>query len=89
MRPGAGFRAVKAIKWLRRIEVRDTRFMGRFMARDYVTLREEPSDGELVAVQTSVGRCLLKSAPARVTQTDSGYRIAGMAWGPVRSPPSK
>ena len=26
---------------------------------------------------------LLKSAPARVTRTDGGYRIAGMAWGPT------
>ena len=25
----------------------------------------------------------VKSAPARVTQTDSGYRITGMAWGPA------
>jgi DMSO/TMAO reductase YedYZ molybdopterin-dependent catalytic subunit len=31
---------VSNVKWLKRIEVRDTRFMGRFMARDYVTIRE-------------------------------------------------
>ncbi len=31
---------VANVKWLRRIEVRDTRFLGRFMGRDYVTIRE-------------------------------------------------
>ena len=77
-----GWYGIANVKWLRRIEVRDTRFEGRFMGRDYVTLREESRDGEMVAVETSVGRGLLKSAPARVTRTDGGYRIAGMAWGP-------
>jgi DMSO/TMAO reductase YedYZ molybdopterin-dependent catalytic subunit len=78
-----GWFGIANAKWLRRIEVRDTRFMGRFMARDYVTVREESRDGETVVEQTSVGRVLLKSAPARVTRTDGGYRIAGMAWGPT------
>jgi DMSO/TMAO reductase YedYZ molybdopterin-dependent catalytic subunit len=78
-----GWFGIANVKWLRRIEVRDTRFMGRFMARDYVTVREESRDGETVVEQTSVGRVLLKSAPARVTHTDGGYRIAGMAWGPT------
>ena len=84
-----GWFGIANAKWLRRIEVRDTRFMGRFMARDYVTVREELRDGETVVEQTSVGRVLLKSAPARVTRTDGGYRIAGMAWDQRRSPQSK
>jgi hypothetical protein len=37
------------------------------MGRDYVTVREEQRDGETVVVESSVGRGLLKSAPARVT----------------------
>jgi DMSO/TMAO reductase YedYZ molybdopterin-dependent catalytic subunit len=77
-----GWFGVAHVKWLRRIEVRDTRFMGRFMARDYVTLREEQNGGETIAVETSVGRTLLKSAPSRVAQRDGRYRILGMAWGP-------
>ena len=36
-----GWYGIANVKWLNRIEVRDTRFMGRFMARDYVTIREE------------------------------------------------
>ena len=60
-----GWYGVANVKWLKRIEVRDTRFMGRFMARDYVTIREEQRNGETEAVETSVGRTLLKSAPAK------------------------
>jgi DMSO/TMAO reductase YedYZ molybdopterin-dependent catalytic subunit len=77
-----GWFGVANVKWLRRIEVQDTRFMGRFMGRDYVTVREEQRAGETVVMETSVGRVLLKSAPARVTLSDGHYRISGMAWGP-------
>ena len=76
-----GWYGIANVKWLNRIEVRDTRFMGRFMARDYVTIREEQRNGETAAVETSVGRTLLKSAPARVTRKDGQYRIVGAAWG--------
>lgn len=76
-----GWYGIANIKWLKRIEIRDTRFMGRFMARDYVTIREEPRNGETVWTETSVGRALLKSVPARVTRKDSQYRIVGAAWG--------
>jgi DMSO/TMAO reductase YedYZ molybdopterin-dependent catalytic subunit len=76
-----GWYGIANVKWLDRIEVRDTPFMGRFMARDYVTLREEQHDGKLVGIETSVGRALLKSAPAKVTRQDNQYRIIGAAWG--------
>ena len=78
-----GWFGIANIKWLTRIEVRDTRFMGRFMGRDYVTVREEQHDGKTIVTETSVGRMLLKSAPARVTSRDGRYRIEGMAWGPA------
>jgi DMSO/TMAO reductase YedYZ molybdopterin-dependent catalytic subunit len=76
-----GWYGIANVKWLHRIEVRDTRFMGRFMARDYVTIRKEQRDGEEVWAETSVGRGRLKSAPARVTRKDGSYRIIGAAWG--------
>ena len=41
-----GWYGIANVKWLDRIEVRDTPFMGRFQARDYVTLREEEHDGQ-------------------------------------------
>lgn len=77
-----GWYGVANVKWLRRVEVRDTRYLGRFMGRDYVTVREVQRDGTTTVTETSVGRMLLKSAPARVTRRDGRYRIDGMAWGP-------
>jgi DMSO/TMAO reductase YedYZ molybdopterin-dependent catalytic subunit len=77
-----GWYGVANVKWLTRIELRDTRFMGRFMGRDYVTVREERRDGRTIVTETSVGRTLLKSAPSRITLRDGRYRIAGAAWGP-------
>jgi DMSO/TMAO reductase YedYZ molybdopterin-dependent catalytic subunit len=76
-----GWYGIANVKWLKKIEVRDRRFESRFMGRDYVTLREEDHNGETVWVETSVGRALLKSAPARVTQIGTDYRIIGAAWG--------
>jgi DMSO/TMAO reductase YedYZ molybdopterin-dependent catalytic subunit len=76
-----GWFGIANVKWLKRVEVRSSRYMGRFMAQDYVTLREEQQDGEAVWRQTSVGRALLKSVPAKVTLSDGRYRIIGAAWG--------
>lgn len=76
-----GWYGIANVKWLKRIEIRDTRFMGRFMARDYVTIREEQRNGETVWTETSVGRALLKSVPAKVTRKNGQYRIVGAAWG--------
>ena len=77
-----GWYGIACVKWLKRIEVRDTRFMGRFMGRDYVTIREEKRpDGESVWMETSVGRTKLKSLAAKVTRIGDRYRIYGAAWG--------
>ncbi|RIK39666.1 MAG: sulfite oxidase [Chloroflexi bacterium] len=80
-----GWFGIANVKWLQRIEVWDTRLMNRFMARDYVTVRQEGSEDEPVWTQRSVGRALLKSAPARVVHSNGHYRIDGAAWGaPIR-----
>ncbi len=76
-----GWYGIANVKWLKRIEVRATRFMGRFMAKDYVTIREEMRNGESVWVQTSVGRGRLNSVPAKVTRLEGKHRIYGAAWG--------
>ena len=76
-----GWYGVANVKWLDRIEVRSRRLMNLYMARDYVTLRKEMVDGEEVWTENSVGRSLLKSAPARVVHSDGAYRIEGAAWG--------
>jgi DMSO/TMAO reductase YedYZ molybdopterin-dependent catalytic subunit len=76
-----GWYGIANIKWLTRIEVRPTRLMNRYMARDYVTIRKETRDGETVWTETSVGRALLKSVAAKVTRKDGHFRIIGAAWG--------
>jgi DMSO/TMAO reductase YedYZ molybdopterin-dependent catalytic subunit len=76
-----GWFGIANAKWLTRIEALDRRLENRFMGRDYVTLREEVREGKTVWTETSVGRALLKSAPARVTQIGDSYRITGAAWG--------
>jgi DMSO/TMAO reductase YedYZ molybdopterin-dependent catalytic subunit len=81
-----GWFGIANVKWLKRIEVRSSRFMNRFMARDYVTIREERRNGETAWIESSVGRALLKSVPAKVTRSDGQYQIIGAAWGaPVAS----
>lgn len=76
-----GWYGIANVKWLSRIEVLDRRYMGNFMARDYVTIREEELDGQTTWTFTSVGRARLKSAPARVTKQGDQYQIMGAAWG--------
>jgi DMSO/TMAO reductase YedYZ molybdopterin-dependent catalytic subunit len=76
-----GWYGIANVKWLERIEVWDTRLENRFMARDYVTVRNEGTEEEPVWTESLVGRTLLKSAPGRVVQTETGYRIDGAAWG--------
>ena len=63
-----GWYGIANVKWLTRIEVRDQRYMGRFMGRDYVTVRGERRGNEIVYVETSVARMNLKSIVARVTR---------------------
>jgi DMSO/TMAO reductase YedYZ molybdopterin-dependent catalytic subunit len=77
-----GWYGVANVKWLKRIEVIDKRWAGRFMAKDYVTIREEPREnGDIVWTQKVVGPALLKSLTAKVTMKDGKHRIHGAAWG--------
>lgn len=76
-----GWYGVANVKWLTQIEVLDRRYMGHFMARDYVTIREEERDGQTAWTFTSVGPSRLKSAPAKVTRQGDDYQIMGAAWG--------
>ncbi len=80
-----GWYGVANVKWLTRIELRDRRYMGRYMARDYVTVRGEKTNQELTYVETSVTRMNLKSIIGRVTRRPSQngkipLRAYGAAW---------
>ncbi len=77
-----GWYGVANVKWLTRIECRDRRYMGRFMARDYVTVRGERLGEEIVYVESSVTRIQLKSVVARVTrQRTSDNQVSAKAFG--------
>jgi len=76
-----GWYGVANVKWLNRIEVVDQRYAGRFMARDYVTIRETTRDGRTVWTFSTVRHDRLKSAPAKVTRRRGRYAILGAAWG--------
>jgi DMSO/TMAO reductase YedYZ molybdopterin-dependent catalytic subunit len=80
-----GWYGIANVKWLQRIEIWNTRLANRFMARDYVTIRQVGTETEPVWTESWVGRALLKSAPARVVRNGEQYRIEGAAWGaPIR-----
>jgi hypothetical protein len=53
--------------------------MGRFMARDYVTLRGQSVGDATVWNETSVGRIRLKSAIGRVTRAGATLKATGFA----------
>ena len=79
-----GWYGIANVKWLRRIEIRNRRYMGRYMARDYVTVRAEKRGGEVEFVETSVGRMNLKSIIARVTRGEAtGGKVPLKAYGAV------
>ncbi len=81
-----GWYGIANVKWLKRIEVRNRRYMGRFMGRDYVTVRGERQGDEVVFVESSVARMNLKSVIARVTRRGAKdgqvpLKAYGAVWG--------
>ena len=79
-----GWYGIANVKWLRRIELRDRRYMGRYMGRDYVTVRGERRGEQIEYVETSVARMNLKSVVARVTRRETaGGRVPLKAYGAV------
>ncbi len=73
-----GWYGVANVKWLIRIEITDHRFAGRYMARDYVTIREDENEHWTFE---NVSHDRLKSAPAKVVRNAGQYTIFGVAWG--------
>lgn len=74
-----GWYGVANTKWLDHIHAQDTRFVGRFMSRDYVTLTGEQIDGETVWNESLVARIRVKSMVARLTRSGSRYTAHGFA----------
>lgn len=72
-----GWYGVANVKWLTQIHVQSTRYMGRFMGRDYVTLKKENVGGVDRWVENSVTTMNLKSSIIRVTELGGSYSIQG------------
>ena len=72
-----GYYGVANVKWLNQIHVQDRRYMGRFMARDYVTLSRRDIGGVVRWEERSVTRMQLKSSIIRVTRGAGGHTITG------------
>jgi DMSO/TMAO reductase YedYZ molybdopterin-dependent catalytic subunit len=72
-----GCYGVANVKWLDQIHVQDRRYMGRFMARDYVTLSRRDVGGVERWEERSVTKIQLKSSIVRVTQSAGGHKIMG------------
>jgi len=76
-----GWFGIAWIKWLNRIEALDRRFMSKYMAREYVTIRGEEKNGKTIWRETSVGPMDVKSVLARATRLkDGAVRLRGAAW---------
>jgi len=74
-----GWYGVANVKWLNHIHTQDSRFMGRFMARDYVTMTEKKIGDQTVWDETSVGRIRLKSMVASIARSGDRYTATGFA----------
>jgi DMSO/TMAO reductase YedYZ molybdopterin-dependent catalytic subunit len=74
-----GWYGVCNAKWLNHIQIQDRRFMGRFMARDYVTLMEMKDGDQTIWEETSVSRMQLKSMVARLTRNGGKFVATGLA----------
>lgn len=74
-----GWYGVANVKWLNHIHVQDSRYAGRFMARDYVTLKGQQVGDETIWNETLVARIRVKSMIARLTRSGTQYSALGFA----------
>src|SRR2546425_1097938 len=76
-----GWFGIAWVKWLTHIELLDRRYMSKYMAREYVTIRGEEREGKTIWRETSVGPMDVKSVVARVVRRkDGSLRVSGAAW---------
>jgi DMSO/TMAO reductase YedYZ molybdopterin-dependent catalytic subunit len=75
-----GWYGVQNVKWVNALEVSSDRFMGRFQARDYVTIMGRQTGDKTEWVETSVTKIRTKSMIARVTkQANGSLSVFGVA----------
>jgi DMSO/TMAO reductase YedYZ molybdopterin-dependent catalytic subunit len=76
-----GWYGVANVKWLDRIHAQDTRYIGRFMSRDYVTFKPEQVGDETIWNEALVARMRVKSMIAKLTRNGTRYTAHGFALG--------
>jgi DMSO/TMAO reductase YedYZ molybdopterin-dependent catalytic subunit len=74
-----GWYGVAQVKFLNHIHAQENRFVGKYMSRDYVTLRSVEDGNETQWMEYTVGPIQLKSVVARVTKLGNGIKIMGFA----------
>jgi len=72
-----GWYGVANVKWLANIHVQADRYVGKYQARWYRTLRGEMIDGELKWTEKAISRMNLKSVVARVTRSGDTCAVHG------------
>jgi DMSO/TMAO reductase YedYZ molybdopterin-dependent catalytic subunit len=74
-----GWYGVQNVKWVNALEVTADRFMGRFQARDYVTIMGRQAGDKTEWIETSVTKIRTKSMIARVTRNAGTLSVFGVA----------
>ncbi len=72
-----GWYGMANVKWLAQIHVQEERYLGKYQARWYRTLRGEMIDGELKWKETAITKMQLKSVIARVTREARQLNVLG------------
>lgn len=74
-----GSYGVGNVKWLNHVHLQSTRYAGRFMSRDYVTLQGRQMGDQVIWDESWVSRMRLKSAVGLVTRRGNNARVHGFA----------
>jgi DMSO/TMAO reductase YedYZ molybdopterin-dependent catalytic subunit len=72
-----GWYGVANVKWLSEIHVQESRFVGHYQARWYMTLRSETVGGQEVWKETEVTRMRPKSVISRVVKSGNRHVVHG------------
>ena len=73
-----GWYGVSNVKWLSEIHVQEDRYLGKFQARWYRTLKGETVNGEVKWKETAISTMHLKSFIARVSRDGSRHKVFGV-----------
>ena len=73
-----GWYGVSNVKWLSEIHAQEDRYLGKFQARWYRTLKGETVNGEVKWKETAISTMHLKSFVARVSRDGSRHKVFGI-----------